>query len=225
MESIGSDVGEIINEARKRSVSSASQGDIPGAESEGRVPGRVLYPACGGFAQAPGCPSRLEGFRPAQSTSPEWTSKYEWIKGNVSTGCIYGISGQRGCGKSQLGVCLIGYTITKLQKVARYTKTYDVFLRIREAMKTDGDSERMAIEEYVKPFLVVVDAYEVRSDSDFENRMIDHIIDKRYDAMKSTIIISNDAQDAFIRHLGPSIVDRMAETGGIITLTNKSFRR
>lgn len=224
MESIGADVGKIIDEIGA-GTAVAAQGDIPGTEGPGRVPGGVLHTNHGGLFEKTSVPGRLRSFRPDQSKDPAWTDRYNAIKDMLARGCIIGICGQRGCGKSQLGACLIGYAITKMQKVANYTKTYDIFLRIREAMKRDGDSERMAIEEYVKPFLLVIDAHEVRSDSDFENRMIDHIIDKRYDAMTSTIIISNDNAESFAQHLGPSIVDRIAETGSIITLTSKSFRR
>jgi DNA replication protein DnaC len=170
-------------------------------------------------------PTRLRGFRPKDSKSEEWSKFYEGIKSKVASGCIFGICGIRGCGKSQLACCILGHTKTKLKKSAEYWKAQDIFLTIREAMNTKGDSERKAIDGFVKPFSLVIDAYEVRSDSDFENRMMDHIIDKRYDDMKTTIIVSNDTVQSFSKFLGPSTVDRMAQTGGIVELKNKSFRR
>jgi DNA replication protein DnaC len=100
----------------------------------------------------------------------------------------------------------------------------EIFFRIREGMKTEGDSERAAIEEFLKPYFLVVDAYEVRADSEFENRILDYIIDKRYDNMKSTLLISNEIKEKFMGVLGPSICDRMKESGGIIELKGKSFR-
>jgi DNA replication protein DnaC len=119
---------------------------------------------------------------------------------------------------------LIGYTALKLDLSAMYRKAFDVFLRIREGMKAQGDSEKKAIEEFTSPFFLVIDAYEVRSDSDFENRILDHIVDKRYDNMKSTLILSNDTVQNFEKQVGPSICDRIRETGGIVEMAWQSFR-
>jgi DNA replication protein DnaC len=73
--------------------------------------------------------------------------------------------------------------------------------------------------------MLVIDAFEVRGDSQFENRMMDHIIDKRYDAMLATIVISNDKPEVLSSALGQSIMDRIAQTGGMIEMDGESFRR
>lgn len=174
--------------------------------------------------RAAGVPERHKSFRPEQSTSEEWTAVYNSLKERINDGILSAITGERGCGKTQLGACLIGHCAFNLQKSCMYQKSADIFLRIREGMKIEGDSEKAAIAEFVKPFLLVIDAFEVRSESQFENRMLDHIIDKRYDGQKSTIILSNDTVDNLRTVLGSSICDRMRETGGIIWMTWKSFR-
>lgn len=171
----------------------------------------------------PQLPNRLIGFEPCNSKSKQWTALYNNIKKCVLTGCLIAIHGKRGCGKSQIGVCLIRYCC-KNGKTALYKKSMDMFLKIRMAMKTDGGSEYTAIKEYIKPFLLVIDAFEVRGDTAFEDRLLNHIIDKRYDDMKSTIIISNDGEEKFINVLGNSIMDRMRETGGMVSMDWKSFR-
>lgn len=169
-------------------------------------------------------PERHKDFRPAQSATEQWSSLYEQIKAVLNKGVITAIVGKRGCGKTQLGACLIGHCCLNLDLSAMYTKSTDIFLRIRESMRFEGDSERMAIQEFTKPYLLVIDAFEVRSDSQFENRMLDHIIDKRYDATRSTIILSNDTVKSLQLILGESIVDRVRETGEIIEMTWQSFR-
>jgi DNA replication protein DnaC len=172
-----------------------------------------------------GVPLRHRSFIPGtDSTSEQWSAVYDKIKGVIEKGALVAVVGSRGTGKTQLAAALIGYTALKIDKSCMYKKAFDMFLRIREAMKTTGDSERAAIEEFIKPYLLVIDAYEVRSDSDFENRMLDHIIDKRYDNLKTTIIISNDTVQNFEKTIGVSICDRIRETGGIIEMVWGSFR-
>jgi DNA replication protein DnaC len=100
----------------------------------------------------------------------------------------------------------------------------EIFLRIRESLKAPGDSELAAVKEFIRPRVLVIDAFEVRSETPFENRELDHIIDKRYDDSNATIIISNHTIKEFTNQVGPSIADRMRENGGIVTLTNSSFR-
>jgi DNA replication protein DnaC len=169
-------------------------------------------------------PKKHKNFRPKDNTSPEWIQAYESIKKIIESGPIIAMAGNRGSGKTQLAACVVGYATIDLSKPAKYQKAMDVFLSIREAIRTTGDSEKKAIDGYVKPWLLVVDAFEVRSDSDFENRMMDHIIDKRYDNMHPTIIISNQTKNNLMNDLGPSVCDRIRESGAVYEFTWKSFR-
>lgn len=171
----------------------------------------------------PALPERHKRFKPDQSTSQDWTRLYEALNAKIYNGITMALIGQRGSGKSQLGVCLVKSCCDN-GKESDYKKAFEVFLRIRSAMRTDGDSEMSAVSEFLKPHLLVIDAFEVRGDTSFENRIMDHIIDKRYDAMKTTIIISNDTKDNLIKTLGESVCDRMRESGGIVEMNWKSFR-
>jgi DNA replication protein DnaC len=169
-------------------------------------------------------PLRHSKFRPVQSTDANWISTYEKLKEDIETGFLGALVGTRGTGKTQLAACLIGHCTLNLVKSALYTKAFEIFVKIRSGYKLDEESEDSALRRYLNPYLLVIDAYEVRSESAFENRVINHIIDKRYDGMKSTIIISNDTVDSFEDVIGLSICDRMRETGGIIEMKWDSFR-
>ena len=174
---------------------------------------------------ASGVPERHRKFRPLDDNkSEEWIQVYNGIKKNIQTGAIFAIVGTRGAGKTQIGASLIGYITLELDRTAAYRKAFDIFLRIREAMNDRNDSERAAVHEFVKRYFLVIDAYEVRSESSFENRSLDHIIDLRYDALRPTLIISNDTPESFSKSVGLSIMDRIKETGGIIEMNFKSFR-
>jgi DNA replication protein DnaC len=91
-------------------------------------------------------------------------------------------------------------------------------------MREVGGSEKEAVREFTRPYFLVIDAYEVRGETAFENRILDHVIDLRYDAMKPTLIISNDTPEKFSQSVGLSIIDRIKETGGIVEMNWGSFR-
>lgn len=171
----------------------------------------------------PRLPKRCNSFKPKDSKSKEWTKVYDGLRDKVLNGCLVVICGSRGTGKTQLGVCLVKRCCYAGHS-ALYEKSMDIFLRIRTAKDIQGDTEKTAIEEYVKPYLLVIDAHEVRGGTPFEDRLLNHVIDKRYDAEKSTIIITNDKQDDLPDILGCSIYDRMIETGGIIEMKWESLR-
>lgn len=171
-------------------------------------------------------PLRHQNFLPKDSKSKEWTKIYEATKGRIDTDAILAFLGQRGCGKTQMGSCLIGYCCQSLERPAKYAKASDIFTEIRGAMKDKETSESASIKKYVAPYLLVIDAYELRTpDSDFEARMITLLIDKRYDDLKPTIIISNDSPELFERQIGASVSSRIVHTGGIVEFKNiPSFR-
>lgn len=169
-------------------------------------------------------PKRHINFRPKHSTHDQWNSLYEDTKEKIDSGSLIAIVGTRGTGKTQIGACLIGYCTHTLSKQALYIKAFEIFLKIRDGFNGGDESESGSLKYFITPHLLVIDAYEVRSDSQFENRVLDHIIDKRYDLCKSTIIISNDTVETFQKTVGLSICDRIRETGGIIEMKWQSFR-
>jgi len=172
-------------------------------------------------------PLRNKKFKPTNdSINERWDKLYENIKVNINLAPIVCLVGDRGQGKTQLGCSLIGYCCTVLNKSAYYTKAFDIFLETRAGMKgQDGKTELSAIEFFINPFLLVIDAFEVRGDTEYENRVLDHIIDKRYDKIKATIIIANDKKDAVKVALGKSIMSRVDQNGGIVEICCPNFRK
>lgn len=105
-----------------------------------------------------------------------------------------------------------------------YAKTLDFFLDLRGTYQKDAESEGTALDRFMRPDLLVLDEAGVRGETDFENRMLTHLIDHRYDGIKDTLLISNQRPDEFAKSIGPSISDRLRECGGIIECTWSSFR-
>lgn len=100
----------------------------------------------------------------------------------------------------------------------------DFFVLLKSSYRNEGQTEEDIIKTLVSPSLLIIDEITVRSDSAWENNMLTHLIGKRYDAEKDTIVIGNIAPDELISNLGPSISSRMEEVGGILNCKWPSFR-
>lgn len=154
----------------------------------------------------------------------DWGAAWERLKPRLGKGCIIPIIGVRGAGKTQLAVAAIRY-VCEHKAYASYTKAMAIFLDLRDAMIQKERSEKEAIKSYTTQRLLVIDAMEVRGETDFENRVLDYIIDMRYDAGLDTILISNQKKEEFTQSLGPSIVSRIHESGELIECVWDSFRK
>ncbi len=153
-----------------------------------------------------------------------WREEYDHLKEKIGTGFLYVIMGNRGTGKTQLGTALIGRCCFKLLRPAMYIKALDIFIALREAYRKEGDAESQVINRFIKPKLLVIDAMEERGETPFEDRLLNHIIDKRYDNMDDTLLITNQTPEAFVTSAGPSIISRIHETGDKIVCDWTSFR-
>lgn len=171
-----------------------------------------------------GVPARHAGFQPSQSASSEWEAAYVDAAARIGKGFLSVAMGPRGTGKTQLAVCLIRETCMR-GGVGAYTKALDVFIALREAFRKEGVTEAAIIKRFVQPNLLVIDAMEERGETPFEDRMLNHIIDKRYDAMRDTLLITNQVAEEFKKSAGASIVSRIMETGSKIECNWGSFRK
>jgi putative replication protein len=172
-----------------------------------------------------GVPERHKVFQPEDSASLEWSEKWLKLNSAIGTGVIAVIIGTRGAGKTQLATCAIREAC-KDGRSATYVKALNFFLEVRRSYQKDSTKhEKEIIDSFVKPSLLVIDAIENRSDSQFENLLLNHLIDLRYDSMKDTIMIGNINENEFAASMGMSIVDRIHECGLKIVCTWDSFRR
>ena len=168
-------------------------------------------------------PARHRVFTAAMSTNERWNRIYGALLPKIGTGAIVVLLGGRGRGKTQMATCLIAESRFNA-KSALYVKAIDVFLKIRSSYRSDEYSERDVVKEYCAPQLLVIDAIENRSESAFENQTLNHIIDRRYDDLNDTILITNQEPGPFATSVGPSIMSRIEETGGLVVCDWDSFR-
>jgi DNA replication protein DnaC len=152
-----------------------------------------------------------------------WYANLKKITKMIGTGYIVAICGDRGGGKTQLSYSIAQQTAWK-QKTVKYTTAVEFYLEIKESY-SKGISEKGVLSKYTAPGLLVLDELQERSDSDWADQLLTYILDKRYGAEKDTVLISNLKPDQFMAHVGPSIADRITETGAIIEADWGSFRK
>jgi DNA replication protein DnaC len=220
MEAIATDTQKLLENIQNNCLSDE---EIAKAEREkrnrenanARAKAKVLF-------EGAKVPSRHRKFRPElQNQNQQWRENFHSITEGLGTGMIRVILGNRGTGKTQMAVSAIWEACVR-QTPCRYAKAMDVFLDIREGMR--GEGEKAALKSYLKPGLLVIDALEVKGDTPFEDRLLNHLIDRRYDSMTDTILISNHSREKLNEVLGPSIVSRIHETGALVECVWPSFR-
>jgi len=163
-----------------------------------------------------------------------WTATYNYLKGRLGGGSLFLLTGPRGTGKTQMATCL-GRLYSLELASSRYMRVADLYMVIKATFsKDEGEgSESKIINELSGrlrggagdlPRLLVLDEMHDRGGSEWEDRVLNQIVDARYGAKLDTILITNDRGSALKDKIGPSIISRADETGGIIECSWDSFR-
>ena len=175
-----------------------------------------------------GAMKRHSDFLPAvHSTDKKWTEKYNERKKKMENGGVYIFCGNRGAGKTQMAVSIMGYFHKKLKRTVRYITAHNAIKAIKARFGSFGGD--VLLNDQAKFFdtvsVLVLDAVEILKGSDFEIRELNSIIDTRYgDPLFVTIIITNDKPEMISEILGASVVDRANESGKVYVFSGDSFR-
>ena len=151
-----------------------------------------------------------------------WADKLKDLKEQIGKGCLLALLGKRGTGKTQMAVELMRHTCVQ-GRSARYTTAMRFFTAIKDSYQA-ATTESAVLNQYLKPQILVIDEAQERGETGWEDRLLTHLIDCRYGAMKDTVLVSNLSRREFERAIGSSILSRMSETGGIIECNWPSFR-
>lgn len=151
----------------------------------------------------------------------------------VGLGVLCVLIGPRGTGKTQAAVSVAkafqwGWDTTggvNTEACTRYTTAVELFMAIKETYGDNAQrSEKAAVEMFVKPALLIIDEVQERAGTEWEQRLLTAIVDRRYAALKDTILVGNLKAENVQAELGSSICSRAQETGGIYVADWTSFR-
>ena len=172
----------------------------------------------------------------------EWQAAYEKALGIAQSSGIVVAWGQRGTGKTQIAYEIAhngifhdpyfpltkqdGFTMVTKARPCIYAKAMDIFMRMKNGFqRKDQPSELEIVENLAQAAFLVIDEAHVRGETKYEDDKLTHIIDKRYDAMRPTMLITNLTNKDFAAQLSPSILSRIAEIGGGIECNWQSYRK
>ena len=154
----------------------------------------------------------------------QWEKTRAKVAERLGSGFLIALLGTRGGGKTQIGVELIRKNSERRRK-SLFCTAMQFFMRVKAGYKPDGDPEEKVLDYFAKPSLLVIDEIGQRSENEWEDRLLYELINRRYNAISDTLIISNQDVSQLEASLGPSLISRMRETGGIINCNWDSFRK
>jgi DNA replication protein DnaC len=144
-----------------------------------------------------------------------------YVEGNGTIAII----GDRGRGKTVMATWFAEQRRQKHQPPGTYIRALDLFVAIRKSwLPHSMEDEWSALEGFRKTPFLVIDEFQERSDSDWENRLLVNILDHRHGSLLPTVIIANLDMEAFSQTAGPSLVSRISQTGGIVQCRWSNFR-
>jgi len=122
--------------------------------------------------------------------------------------------GKTGTGKTHLS-CSIANHILQKGCTAVFMSVLDAVGSVKETFTKGSDkTEREAIRWFLNPDLLILDEVGVQFGTDAEKMILFQIINKRYEEMKPTILISNLGAEELKDYVGDRVIDRMRENGG-----------
>lgn len=154
----------------------------------------------------------------------EWNGQFVSAKTKVEVGGLLALIGARGVGKTRLAAEVAR---DLFPKAAYYSTVMGVFLRLRQSFHATGrgaESEADVVHGMAIAPLLILDEVQERGNSEWEDRILTHIVDRRYGDCLPTILIANLTQAALAANLGESILSRFHETGGVLEMTGPSKR-
>lgn len=160
--------------------------------------------------------------QPVEARGEGWISLLARVEDKAYSGFIIALCGSRGTGKTQLAAT-IAKTYAGAGKAPLYATAMGFFLDIKESFEGKR-SEKAVIDAYCGPSLLILDELQERGETPWEDRLLTHLIDRRYGAMRDTLLITNQNQTKFLDAIGNSVASRIVETGGVAFCDWPSYR-
>ena len=143
--------------------------------------------------------------------SYNYANKFQSMLSGGGSMIFYGTCGT---GKTHLASAIANKIVDDNNGDVLYTKIYDLTGSIKSTWSDRSITESEAIKQYTDPDLLIIDEVGVQFGSEAEQMILFRVLNKRYEDIKPTIIVSNLDDEGLNKYLGERIIDRMYEGGG-----------
>lgn len=152
-----------------------------------------------------------DGQEKALNVAKAYAERWPEMLGNGT--CLI-FSGKAGTGKTHLA-CAIANAVMAQGSSALFTTVAEAMRSIKRAYDKDaGVSEADAINALVQPRLLILDEAGADFGTEHSKTLLFDVINKRYECVQPTIILTNLDAPALREYLGDRIADRLREGGG-----------
>ncbi len=143
----------------------------------------------------------------------------------LAKGATCALIGKRGTGKTQMAFWLAS-TLQYHGYVSKafYFTAVDLFSTIKSWYGLPGDDAGHNNRILWDVPLLVIDEMHERVESEHEDKMLSHLIDKRYGRIKPTLLIANIQPSEMQQAFGASVLSRLTEDGKVVVCDWPSFR-
>ena len=165
------------------------------------------------------CPGQKQALASAHAFADQ-------IEASLAQGRTMILCGNPGTGKTHIA-CAIGGECISAGKTAIFTSLAEIIDRVFSTWRSRSSSSGAAgdpLEALATVDLLIIDEIGGAGGSDAEKRLMFQLLNRRYEDVRSTILISNLRPDALAKTLGERTVDRFRETGEMIPFTWHSYR-
>lgn len=131
--------------------------------------------------------------------------------------------GPTGRGKTVIAAWLAAQRIAAGKGAGKFLTAIALLDRIKQCWTRKEDSEPIMAGWRKTPFLVIDEAQN-RSEEKWDNHLFDDLINARYSNEMPTVLIANLTLAEAQKSLGPRIMDRANECGGVVDCNWKSYR-
>lgn len=203
---------EAMMETERRQADKRQEALFRMAQREAGVPLRYQQACLGPFPVA----------SPGQENVVAGAKEFVETAGRNSTGLI--LIGRVGTGKTHVACAILnallrpgmkGLFLTIMQAIRRIKETYG---------KDSEKTEQEALRGLSAPDLLILDEVGVQLGTDTEHRILQEIVNERYNRMKPTILMSNLPIPEFTALVGERVVDRFREGGQVLVFDWPSLR-
>lgn len=147
-----------------------------------------------------------------------------WPEKRASGGSLV-LSGGPGTGKTHLACAIANEVMHEHLASAAFGSVATMLRHIKDTYRKDAErSEQDAINDLLRPDLLVLDEVGVQVGSEHEKLLMFEVLNSRYQELRPTILISNLNAADLEDFLGQRVMDRYRECGSVLAFDWQSYR-